>query len=84
MKNTQLYDKIMFLLTMLSGMAFIIIDKQAGVAQTVGIAVIIGGLIGMISAHSLQAVFTLLEKGFLSSQGLTSQSQASQSQVKSL
>jgi urea transporter len=85
MKNTQLYDKIMFLATMLAGMAFLIVDKSTGVSQTVGIAVIIGGLIGMISAHSMQAVFTLLEKGFLS-QNLTSISQAQQqqSQQKSL
>ena len=82
--NNQIIDKVIFLCVMLAGMAFLVLEKSVvGVDQTIGIAVTIGGLIGLISAHSLQAVFTLLEKSFLNSSTLQ-QMQNQVSQAKSL
>lgn len=81
--NATALDKILFAVVVLVGLGFLLIDKTAGVDQTVGIAVTIGGLIGLISAHSLAAVFTMLEKGFLPTN--TSSNTASQTpQQKSL
>ena len=66
LSKNQILDKVIFLITMMAGMAFLIIMQgHTGVDQTIGIAVTIGGLMGLISAHSLQAVFTMIEKGFL-------------------
>ena len=83
--KNQLWDKVIFLGVMLSGMGFLVLEKGVvGTDQTIGIAVTIGGLIGLISAHSLQAVFTLLEKGFLNSSSLQTMLQNQVQQGKSL
>lgn len=84
LSKNQLWDKVIFLVVMLSGMGFLIIEKSVtGVDQTVGIAITIGGLVGLISAHSLQAVFAMLEKGFLNSTA-TATAQTGLSSQKSL
>lgn len=82
--SSQVMDKVIFLVVMLAGMAFLLVDRTPGTDQTVGIAVTIGGLIGLISAHSLQAVFTMLENGFLTQNGIGTQSGQQGSSQKSL
>jgi len=61
MAKSTLYDKIIFLVLVLVGLGFLL-TNPTGTSQTLGIAVTIAGLTGLISAHALAPLLTLVER----------------------
>lgn len=63
MTTSNIVDKVAFLILVLAGLGFLM-TGPAGNSEVVGIVVTTGGLLGLLSAHTLGALLSLIEKNF--------------------
>lgn len=85
--STSMWDKVIFLVVLLSGLGFLV-THPSGNFETAGLVVVAGGLMGLLSAHALAPVMTILEKamgsGFLGNSSSGSSSAQAQQSSQSL